>query len=52
MDEQKSIFKKDKCPKCGSEETEVRDYSMIWHDGKVYCSTPGCDTFIRDWDAG
>jgi hypothetical protein len=40
------------CPECGAppEEFELRDYDMIWHDGRVHCRK--CDAFIRNWDAG
>ena len=40
------------CPKCGSDPSkrEVRNYSMMWHEGDVYCVL--CDTFVRDFDAG
>lgn len=43
-----------KCPnaKCDSKKLQVMviDYNMMWHDGKVVCST--CNTYIRDYDAG
>jgi hypothetical protein len=40
------------CPKCGSppKEHEVRDHSLMWHDGKVYCRR--CGAFVRLYDAG
>lgn len=38
------------CPKCGSKETELRNYNMMWHDGDVHCA--GCGEFVRTWDAG
>lgn len=40
------------CPKCGSSprDHEVRNYSMMWHEGDVYCIK--CDTYVRDYDAG
>lgn len=44
----------EKCPNtaCGSKklEVEVRNYSAIWHDGDVCCTT--CGTKIRSYDAG
>jgi uncharacterized Zn finger protein (UPF0148 family) len=39
-----------KCPKCGSTHLELRDYSMVWRDGRIYCST--CGTFVRNYEAG
>ena len=38
------------CLRCGSTEREMRNYSMIWHDGDIYCV--GCGEFIRHFDAG
>lgn len=40
------------CPRCGSSSAsrELREYSMIWHDGKIHCSH--CGAFVRNWDAG
>lgn len=40
------------CPKCGAcpEFQEVRDHSLMWHDGRVHCIK--CDAFVRDYDAG
>lgn len=35
---------------CGSTDFEMRNYSMMWHDGDVYCAQ--CGKFIRSWDAG
>jgi hypothetical protein len=39
-----------KCPECGSEQFELRNYSMIWHDGDIHCAR--CGKFIRCFDAG
>lgn len=38
------------CPVCGSHEFEMRNYSMIWHDGDIHCAL--CGEFIRVFDAG
>jgi hypothetical protein len=40
------------CPKCGADPShyEMRNYSMMWHEGDIYCTL--CDTFIRYFDAG
>jgi Zn finger protein HypA/HybF involved in hydrogenase expression len=40
------------CPKCGShpDRHEIRNYSMMWHDGDIHCVD--CGTFVRDYDAG
>lgn len=39
-----------KCPECGSEEFEMRNYSMMWHEGDIHCAK--CGEFIRTFDAG
>jgi uncharacterized Zn finger protein (UPF0148 family) len=39
-----------KCPKCGGTNFEVRNYSMMWHDGDVYCVP--CNQYVRGYDAG
>lgn len=39
-----------RCPNCDSTNTEVADYDMMWHDGRVICS--GCGLYIRAYDAG
>jgi uncharacterized Zn finger protein (UPF0148 family) len=39
-----------KCPKCGSTEFELKNYSMMWHDGDIHCAR--CGEFIRRFDAG
>ncbi len=41
-----------KCPKCGSppSEHEVRNHSLMWHDGDVYCTK--CGAYVRMYDAG
>lgn len=38
------------CPKCGSGNTSVHNYSMMWHDGDVICDD--CGTYVRGYDAG
>jgi hypothetical protein len=40
------------CPKCGSDPShhEMRNYSMIWHEGDIFCLK--CDSFVRSFDAG
>lgn len=39
------------CPVCKKTDMlEVRNYSMIWHDGDVWCVR--CDVFVRTYDAG
>jgi len=40
------------CPKCNSapENHRLENYDPKWHDGDIFCN--GCDTFVRDWDAG
>lgn len=40
------------CSKCGAcpQYQEIRDYSMMWHDGEIHCTR--CGNFIRDFDAG
>lgn len=40
------------CPKCDAapQFQEVRNYSMMWHDGDVHCTL--CNTYVRGWDAG
>jgi len=39
----------DKCQECGSNNTYIKNYDMMWYDGKLHCRD--CGTFIRDWDA-
>lgn len=39
-----------RCPNCGSTETEMRNYSMMWHEGAIHCAK--CGEFIRIFDAG
>lgn len=39
-----------KCPKCGSTEFEMRNYSAMWHEGDIHCKS--CGEFIRTFDAG
>lgn len=38
------------CPQCGAEpkDQEVREYDMMWGEGKVYCKK--CGAFVRHWD--
>lgn len=38
------------CPDCGSTEFEMRNYSMMWHEGDIHCAR--CGKFIRKFDAG
>lgn len=40
------------CPKCGSppSEHEVRNHSLMWRDGDVYCTR--CGAYVRLYDAG
>jgi len=38
------------CPECGSTEFEMRNYSMMWHEGDIHCAK--CGKFIRRFDAG
>jgi uncharacterized Zn finger protein (UPF0148 family) len=38
------------CPECGSTEFELKNYSMMWHDGEIYCAK--CGKYIRLFDAG
>lgn len=39
------------CPKCGlTDQLEVRNYSLLWQDGGVFCAR--CDVFVRFYDAG
>lgn len=40
------------CPKCDSppESHEIRNYSMMWHDGDIHCTI--CNTYVRSYDAG
>jgi uncharacterized Zn finger protein (UPF0148 family) len=40
------------CPKCGSppSEHEVRNHSLMWHDGDVHCTK--CGAYVRSYDAG
>lgn len=40
------------CPGCGAppSQHEVRNYSLMWHDGDVHCTK--CGTYVRPYDAG
>lgn len=40
------------CPKCKAcpQHQEVRNYSLMWHDGDVHCIK--CEAFVRSFDAG
>ena len=52
-DEKKHSMPNNICPHCGAEKKdcqEVRNYDLIWNDGKVFCKNTG--KFIRDYDAG
>jgi len=35
------------CPKCGGTNFGVRNHSLIWHDGDVWCAD--CNVFVRDY---
>jgi len=40
------------CPSCDSppSQHELRDYSMMWHEGEIYCTK--CHARVRSYDAG
>ena len=40
------------CPKCGAPPSkhEVKNHSILWGDGDVYCTE--CGSFVRIYDAG
>ncbi len=39
------------CKNCGTYgKTEMRNYSMMWHEADIHCAN--CGTFLRYWDAG
>jgi hypothetical protein len=40
----------DRCPQCSGTNFTVRDYSLLWHDGEVWCLD--CNVFVRSYDAG
>jgi hypothetical protein len=42
----------DECPNCKAKplEVEVKNYSLMWHDGDVCCVS--CGHKIRSYDAG
>lgn len=46
------------CPECGStDHFIVKDYSMMWHDGDIYCTNveeheSGEEVYVRSYDAG
>lgn len=48
----------DPCPECGStEHLEVRNYSVMWHDGDVVCTNvaahkSGETVYVRNYDTG
>lgn len=44
------LRKRNTCPECGSEKTEVTSYDPIWQDGHLTCQE--CGTFVRHYDAG
>lgn len=37
------------CATCGSHNVHVENYSMMWHDGDVFCEN---GHYVRMWDAG
>ena len=41
---------RNRCKKCGSTETVMKNYSMMWHEGDIYCAK--CGEYIRMFDAG
>ncbi len=47
-----TVSDKHHCPNCNAspKKFELRDYSLVWHDGEIWCTA--CETFIRHWDAG
>jgi hypothetical protein len=38
------------CVKCGSHNTSVKNYNMMWHDGDITCDD--CGEYVRMYDAG
>ena len=40
------------CPECDAPPSkhEVRNHSLIWHDGDVHCTE--CGAYVRKYDAG
>jgi transcription elongation factor Elf1 len=42
--------KRNTCPKCGSTDMVVRNYSLMWGDGQVHCSS--CGEYVRRYDSG
>jgi ribosomal protein S27AE len=44
------ILNNTKCPDCGNDQFEMRNYSLMWHDGDIHCAR--CGKFIRSFDAG
>lgn len=40
------------CPNCGAppSQHQLRNYSMMWHDGDIYCRN--CGAYVRMYDAG
>jgi hypothetical protein len=47
-------LKHNSCKKCGHDgmnpSHDIRNYSMMWHDGDVHCGK--CGAHVRSWDAG
>lgn len=41
---------RNRCPRCGCKELELRNYDMMRHDGDLHCIR--CGVFIRTYDAG
>jgi hypothetical protein len=49
--ENSTFSSKSTCQKCGAVgKTELRNYSMMWHEGDIHCTV--CGAFIRVYDAG
>lgn len=47
-----SLYTHQHCHKCGADpkNQEIRNYSMMWGDGDVYCTL--CGAYVRMYDAG
>jgi uncharacterized protein (TIGR02996 family) len=39
-----------RCPSCGGDNHEVRNHSLMWHDGDVFCMD--CGAYVWMYDAG
>jgi hypothetical protein len=48
----KDTYTQQHCPNCGAcpEHQEVRNHSLMWHDGDIHCTQ--CEAFVRSFDAG